>query len=450
MKRLVLIALVALVSGLFTSNEVWSRGRGGGMRGGGGVSRGNFGGGARTPSMSRPQARPASRPQISRPNISSGTPRRPNNSRPNAGLPSPNRPSASRPNVIRPNTGGNRPNIGTSRPNLGTNRPGNLRPGGTDRPSAGDLNDFLNLPGGNRPTTLPGQVGRPSTGKRPGVGNRPGVGDRPNLSNRPNIGKRPNVGNRPNIGNRTNIGNKPNMSVGNNNRVNINRQRNVNSIRNHWSNVGRRPFGRDWWSRYPSTLPGWRWHGGWGRYPESWYWRHGTWAALGGWFAWNWAEPVVYNYGSNVVYRDNYVYVNDQQVASSEQYYQQAETIAASIPDNIEVAQVEWMPLGVYAIAEEDGVDNGMLIQLAVSKEGLIAGTFYNDSTDEGRPLEGYVDRETQRAAWKFADGKNSEIVMETAINNLTQEESTALVHFGAEQNQTWLMVRLPEENEEN
>jgi hypothetical protein len=169
---------------------------------------------------------------------------------------------------------------------------------------------------------------------------------------------------------------------------------------------------------------------------------------MGTWFLWNWNEPQIYNYGTNVVYRDNQVYVNDQQVATSEAYYEQATTIADSIPPAIDEEAVEWMPLGVFAIAEQGGVDNGMLIQLAVSKEGIIAGTFYNDATADGRPLEGMVDRETQRAAWKFADGKNSDLVMETAIYNLTQEESTALVHFGADQTQTWLLVRLPEEKE--
>ena len=34
---------------------------------------------------------------------------------------------------------------------------------------------------------------------------------------------------------------------------------------------------------------------------------------------------------------------------------------------------------------------------------------------------------------------------METGIYNLTEDETTALVHFGKEQTQTWLMVRLPE-----
>lgn len=59
------------------------------------------------------------------------------------------------------------------------------------------------------------------------------------------------------------------------------------------------------------------------------------------------------------------------------------------------------------------------------------------------------VDRQTQRAAWKFADDKNTEIVMETAISNLTKDDSSALVHFGPTQTQTKLLVRLPAPEED-
>ncbi|RCS50665.1 hypothetical protein DTL42_11235 [Bremerella cremea] len=167
---------------------------------------------------------------------------------------------------------------------------------------------------------------------------------------------------------------------------------------------------------------------------------------FGTWFTWGaWAQPYAYDYGSTVVYRDNYVYVDNQQYASAAQYYDQAVSIADSVPQDVDDAKVEWMPLGVFAISEESATDTGMMIQLAVSKEGIIAGTFYNDITGTDRPLEGMVDQKTQRAAWKFADGKDQDIVMETGIYNLTQNEATALVHFGQEQTQTWIMVRLAE-----
>ena len=162
------------------------------------------------------------------------------------------------------------------------------------------------------------------------------------------------------------------------------------------------------------------------------------------------AKPYSYDYGTNVVYRDNYVYINDQQYATPADYYQQAETISESIPVDVQPEQVEWMPLGVFALAEQDANDSGMMLQLAVSKEGIIAGTFYNDVTGSDRPVEGMVDQKSQRAAWRFADGDNTDVVMETGIYNLTEDEATALVHFGPDDSQTWLMVRLEQPEESN
>ena len=105
--------------------------------------------------------------------------------------------------------------------------------------------------------------------------------------------------------------------------------------------------------------------------------------------------------------------------------------------------KTEWLPLGVFALSRGDtGVSNTVL-QLAVSKEGVISGTYYNSDTDIARPVKGTVDKKTQRAAWTFADGKDTNIVMEAGINNLTQDQTEALVHFGKDITQQWLMVRL-------
>jgi hypothetical protein len=78
----------------------------------------------------------------------------------------------------------------------------------------------------------------------------------------------------------------------------------------------------------------------------------------------------------------------------------------------------------------------------------VISGTFYNQLTDTLRPLIGSVDQTSQRAAWMFADDDDSEIIMETGIYNLTRDDATALVHFGSDKVQTWLLVRLPEPEE--
>ncbi len=144
------------------------------------------------------------------------------------------------------------------------------------------------------------------------------------------------------------------------------------------------------------------------------------------------------------MYRDDGVYYGDEQVATADAYYQQADQIAESVPEEADPQKVEWMPLGVFALADgEADAESNMLLQLAVSKEGIIAGTFYNESTGSERPVDGMVDKKTQRAAWKFSDDKNQEIVMETGIYNLTKDETKCLVHFGPDDTQTWTMIRL-------
>jgi hypothetical protein len=279
-------------------------------------------------------------------------------------------------------------------------------------------------------------------------------------ANRPNI-NRPEIGNRPNVGNQAGIGNKitntdvrnrfqggHNVNIGD---VNVNvRKNNINNVKNRWNGVSNRPFDRNWWTDPGFSRPpaNWRWQAGWGRYPGSWCWRPCTWAAVGGWFTWNAVQPISYSYGTNVVYRDNYVYVNEQQVAPAQEYYTQAATIAESIPEDVQPETVEWLPLGVYAITDAEGTDTGMMLQLAVSKEGIIAGTFYNSTTEDGRPVEGMVDRESQRAAWHFAD-KETPVVMEAGIYDLTQDETPALLHFDEDNTQNWLLVRLPEPEED-
>lgn len=222
-------------------------------------------------------------------------------------------------------------------------------------------------------------------------------------------------------------------------------------MRNKYNNVNRRPFDRNYWGGQYNRInnnPHWRWHASWGGYSANWCWRPCSWATAGTWFAWNLATPRVYNYGTNVVYRDNYIYVDGEQYATSEAYYDQAAVIAESIPADVEAEEVEWMPMGVYAIAAEDATDSGMMIQLAVSKEGIMAGTLFNDTTDSSRPVEGMVDRDSQRVAIKFSDGKNEDFVMETGLANLTEEESNCMVHFGADRTETWMMVRMPEPDE--
>lgn len=404
-----------------------------------------------------------------------------------------NRPGAGRPGAGRPGAG----------------RPGAGRPGSGGRPSAGDLGDFLGMDGPVRPATLPGLV--PGSGQRPGIdrpdrpGNRPGIANRPGaelplrpgnlprpdlpggLGNRPGF-DRPGQGDRPinigdiNIGNNNLINNRPGW-------VNIDRDQ-INNIGNRWGNQinnlqnwgDRHPgrlgywngwadgvrhgwnhhyhdcFGPNWWAGHSHSWCGWHYGYAFNTRPWSYWWTYPTFAACSSWFNWQapatvWSQPVYYDYGpgGNVVYQDNSVYIDGQQIATADAFAQSAAALATVSPpaSEEEAAQAEWLSLGTFAISSsEKDVEPTRIIQLAVDKSGVVSGTLYNTQTDEAQTVQGQVDKQTQRVAMRI--GNSEDVVLEAGLYNLTQDEAPVLVHFGTERVENWLFVRLeqPESDE--
>jgi hypothetical protein len=189
----------------------------------------------------------------------------------------------------------------------------------------------------------------------------------------------------------------------------------------------------------------WSDHPLWGAWAITRPFRWATWGSLTGWVNYGWSDPTAYSYGDNVYYQDDSVYYGDQAVATAEEYAEQAEQIAASAPD-VAPDKAEWMPLGVFALTpdgQKSGPEPTLFLQLAISKEGIIAGTLNNSATSQTQTIEGMADKKTQRCAWTVA-GK-SRPIMETGIVNLTENTAPALVHFEDGQTQQWLMVRLEE-----
>ncbi len=150
-----------------------------------------------------------------------------------------------------------------------------------------------------------------------------------------------------------------------------------------------------------------------------------------------------------MVYENNVVYINGEQVATADEFAESAAVLATVPPpaSEEEAAQVEWMPLGTFAVAaDQQDVDPSRVVQLAVSKEGIISGTLYNTETDLAQSVQGQVDKETQRVAMRI--GESEDIIVESGLYNLTQDDAPLLVHFGADRVENWLLVRMenPEE----
>ena len=147
-------------------------------------------------------------------------------------------------------------------------------------------------------------------------------------------------------------------------------------------------------------------------------------------------------------YNEDEVYYGDMSVATAEEYADQAATICEAAPDSLNPQNYEWMPLGVFAVTQDreaTGDTPTLYMQLAVSEDGIISGTFKNMANGDVQTLEGMVDKKSQRVAWSV-QGKSSPIV-ETGLSNWTQDTTPVLVHFADGQTQQWLFVRLPDPN---
>jgi len=159
-------------------------------------------------------------------------------------------------------------------------------------------------------------------------------------------------------------------------------------------------------------------------------------------------EPVYDDYGMNVVYEGDTVYVDNKPVPVEQRdgaVVEAAATIEqppAPMPPTDPKQKGDWMPLGVFALAQEEQGDPVMFFQLSINKEGTISGAFQSTLTNEGKQVAGKVDKKTQLAAWRIGD--NGKTIYETSLANLTQDVSPVVIHFDNNRTQTWLLVRMP------
>ena len=289
---------------------------------------------------------------------------------------------------------------------FGSGRPGAFGPSPTPRPG-GSIG-----PGG------PGGISRPGgAGGAARPGNVPGAGGLGSLARSGAFS-----------------GNSPTAAV---NQQALANQGNL--VRNNYNFNG--AFSGDWWGRHSGA------------------WRAAGWATAAAAYSYPTSDgsygycgytnyPASYDYGSNVVYERQYVYVNGEAVATQDQYAQQAKTIADTGKRAQAGGDEDWLPLGVFAMTQGGQVDGNDLFQLAVNKSGIIRGNYYTAISDNTVPVYGSVDAKTQRAAWTVGDRK--EPVFEAGFANLTKSETTMLVHWSKDRAQQWNLVRIEQPSETN
>jgi len=205
---------------------------------------------------------------------------------------------------------------------------------------------------------------------------------------------------------------------------------------NHWG-----VYGGSWYTDHPDAwfAAGWT---------TSAVWRPSTWSTAAGYCGYGEAPPVYYDYGNNVTYQDDVVYVNGSEAGTFEQYYDQAVSLATTGAQADASADGDWLPLGVFALTKPDQTQSTLTIQLAVNKQGVIRGNYTDTNTGKMQLVQGSVDKETQRTAFTIGDDTTN--LVETGLYNLTKDEAPCLIHFGSERTEQWLLVRLQNPNPPN
>lgn len=214
-------------------------------------------------------------------------------------------------------------------------------------------------------------------------------------------------------------------------------------------------FSPPWWTNHPpyATCPWWSYR--YWPYPCSYWWRQASWNDVNGFYPGWWAYPQYYDYGphGSVSIRAGQVFINNRRVCSEAEMAYSAAAIATvpnnSVPPTQEQRnRIQWLPLGTFAISTSPVTPSKACVQLVASNDGLISGTLFSEQTNQTFPIEGRIDRMTQRVC--FCVVGTADTIMETGIYNLTQNEVPMLIHKGPNVTEVAQLVRLFLPQDEN
>lgn len=106
--------------------------------------------------------------------------------------------------------------------------------------------------------------------------------------------------------------------------------------------------------------------------------------------------------------------------------------------------QGNWLNLGVFVVASSTNQApfSDKVIQLSLSRDGYLSGTYYNMATDQAYPVEGAVNPTSQKATFKLSNNPESPTAT-TGLYNLTQNVATIQLYFPSGLQQTKVLVRL-------
>ena len=170
---------------------------------------------------------------------------------------------------------------------------------------------------------------------------------------------------------------------------------------------------------------------------RGWYAQHpGAWGAAVGWLAgsaWSaasWgsccstcgyaesATPYVYDYGDNITYQDGRSTTATRSMPRKPNMPSRRSSTPTPAAPPSRPRTRKWQPLGVFALVFGEETTSDNIFQLAINKDGVVRGNYYNALTDSTQPVFGSLDKKSQRVAWSVGEKKDK--VFEAGLYNLT------------------------------
>jgi hypothetical protein len=201
-----------------------------------------------------------------------------------------------------------------------------------------------------------------------------------------------------------------------------------------------RPFTPAWYADHPNA---------WGYGNVNNYWAGAPFGAATAWLGYSAAaaanpglstgNTTVYTGDANPDFNDQAAQDTEPTTGEVVSPAAQAAALAASglteLPSN-----ADFLPLGVYSLAQPNQPEASAMLQLAVSKEGLLRGSYYDVLSGQEHAIAGSIDKNTQRVAWSVAP--NNKVFFETSLQSLTNESGPVAVHFENGESRQWTLAR--------
>jgi hypothetical protein len=192
----------------------------------------------------------------------------------------------------------------------------------------------------------------------------------------------------------------------------------------NWGDLAHQPFTPAWYADHPNA-----WHA---THPHADVFVAATAVGLAGWLA----VPVTAISGGAVASGGSVEYAETGTEAAPSETSSSGDPAAAN-----ELDDVQWMPLGVYALGPWEEAKARLVLQMAVNREGVLRGSQFDTTTQEVENVAGFVDKQSLRAAWRLGDNRPE--TFETTLGELTKSEGSLVLRFPEGRRENWKSIQI-------